>query len=105
MSRDGPGDRVRHKDHMLMSSPSVIVLSVAEQSVLSRRARAVRTEHRDRLRARIVAAARRIKPKPRDRRAGFGVGLNTVRKWRGRFAVHRLPGLKDAAGSRRGKRP
>jgi hypothetical protein len=39
------------------SSPFVIVLTAAEESVLTARAGSGRTEHRDRVRARIVLAA------------------------------------------------
>jgi len=64
------------------------------------RARSVRSQYRDRLRARIVLAAA----------AGMAnaaiavhldVHVDTVRKWRRRFAVARLAGLKDAPRSGR----
>jgi hypothetical protein len=42
---------------MSMSSPYVIVLSEDEERVLLASARSVRSEYRDRLRARIVLAA------------------------------------------------
>jgi hypothetical protein len=48
---------MRHKDQMPMSSPYVIVLSDAEEAVLSARARSGRGAYRDRLRAQIVLAA------------------------------------------------
>ncbi|GAA1723274.1 hypothetical protein GCM10009765_84050 [Fodinicola feengrottensis] len=48
---------VRHKIIMSMSSPYVILLSEAEQNILSARARSERAEHRDRLGALIVLAA------------------------------------------------
>ena len=77
-----------------MSSPYVIVLSEFERRVLSGRARSVRTEHRDRVRARIVLAAA-----AGNANAGIaarvGVCVDTVRRWRARFAVRRLAGLKD----------
>jgi transposase len=83
-----------------MSSPCQIVLSAAEEAVLAARARSVRGPYRDRLRATIVLAAA----------AGhnntaiateIGVCTDTVRKWRRRFAVSRLAGLKDAPRSGR----
>jgi hypothetical protein len=42
---------------MPVTSPFVIVLTAAEEAVLTARAHRGRTEHRDRLRARIVLAA------------------------------------------------
>jgi hypothetical protein len=42
---------------MPVTSPFVIVLTAAEEAVLTARARSGRTEHRDRIRARIVLAA------------------------------------------------
>jgi transposase len=81
---------------MSMSSPDVIVLSVEEEAVLGVRARSVRSEYRDRLRARIVLAAAAGQANPAVAVA-VGVGVDTVRKWRHRFAVARLEGLKDAA--------
>src|SRR4051794_29543707 len=48
---------VRHRDHMPVSSPFVIVLTEPERRELSRQARSTRTPYRDRIRARIVLAA------------------------------------------------
>ena len=84
-----------------MSSPYVIVLSEDEERVLVARARSVRSEYRDRLRARIVLTAAAGATNAAIALA-VGVCQDTVRKWRGRFALQRLPGLKDAA---RGGRP
>jgi hypothetical protein len=74
----------------------VIDLSAAEEAVLRARARAGRSEHRDRQRAAIVLGAAAGKPN-----AGIGVGLgvcsDTVRKWSRRFTEHRLAGLRDIA--------
>jgi hypothetical protein len=50
---------VRHKDHMPMSSPLVLVLSVEQEAVLTARVRSWRTEFRDCFRAQIVLAAAR----------------------------------------------
>ena len=81
---------------MPMSSPYVIVLSDAEEAVLSARARSGRGAV-----SRPAAGA--------DRAGGgrggtnntaiavqVGVCTDTVRKWRGRFAAARLAGLTDA---------
>jgi transposase len=85
---------------MPMSSPYVIVLSDAEQAVLSARARSGRSAYRDRLRAQIVLAA--AAGGANARIAGeLGVCTDTVRKWRRRFAAGRLGGLKDARRSGR----
>jgi transposase len=91
---------MRHKDQMPMSSPHVIVLSGAEEAVLSARARSGRSAYRDRLRAQIVLAAAAGRASARI--AGeLGVCTDTVRKWRRRFACDRLLGLKDARRSGR----
>lgn len=83
-----------------MSSPDVISLSEEEQAVLVVRARSVRGQYRDRLRARIVLAAAAGNTNIAIARE-VGVCQDTVRKWRGRFAVHRLSGLIDAPRSGR----
>jgi transposase len=91
---------MRHKDQMPMSSPYVIVLSDAEEAVLSARARSGRGAYRDRLRAQIVLAA--AAGGSNARIAGeVGVCTDTVRKWRRRFAGGRLAGLQDARRSGR----
>ena len=86
---------VRHKDHMPVSSPFVIVLTDPERRELCRRAHSTRTPYRDRIRARIVLAAG-----DGEANAGIarqvGVDVDTVRKWRRRFVVGRLAGLRDA---------
>ena len=64
------------------------------------RARSVRSEHRDRLRAQMVLAA--AAGKSNAAIAGeAGVCTDTVRKWRRRFAAARLAGLRDAPRSGR----
>ena len=85
---------------MPVSSPFVIVLSVAEEAVLSARARSGRTEHRDRVRARMVlaAAAGTANTMIAER---LRVCVDTVRTWRKRFAEHRLDGLSDRPRSGR----
>ena len=57
--------------------------------MLAARVRSVRGPCRDRLRAGIVIAAE------------LGICIDTVRKWRRRFAIGRLPGLADAPRSGR----
>ena len=83
-----------------MSSPYVIVLSGEEEAVLVARARSVRSEYRDRLRASIVLAAAAGASNAAIA-AEVGVCPDTVRKWRRRFAAGRLSGLKDAPRSGR----
>src|SRR3954471_16864782 len=85
-------DEVRHKDHMPVSSPFVIVLTEPERRELSGRARSTRTSHRDRIRARIVLAAADGAANAVIARR-VGVCADTVRKWRKRFIAERLMGL------------
>jgi transposase len=95
-----PGGRVRHKDQMPVQSLYQIVLSGEEEAVLVTRARSVRGAYRDRVRARIVLAV--AAGKNNAAIAGqVGVHVDTVRKWRRRFAATRLAGLKDAPRSGR----
>ena len=90
---------MRHKDQMPVPSPYLIVLSGEEEAVLVARARSVRGEYRDRLRASIVLAAAAGKPGAAIAKE-IGVCADTVRKWRRRFAAGRLR-LKDAPRSGR----
>jgi transposase len=83
-----------------MPSPYLIVLSDEEEAVLAARARSVRSEYRDRLRAQIVLAAAAGKTNAAIA-VEVGAHLDTVRKWRRRFAAGRLDGLKDAPRSGR----
>jgi transposase len=85
---------------MPVHSPYQIVLSGEEEAVLTARARSVRGQYRDRLRARIVLAAGAGKTNA-GIAAELGVHVDTVRKWRRRFAAARLAGLKDARRSGR----
>src|SRR6266852_2824417 len=85
---------------MPVLSPYLIVLSGEEEAVLAARARSVRSEYRGRLRARIVLAAA-AGTNNAAIAAEVGVHVDTVRKWRRRFAAGRLPGLKDARRSGR----
>ena len=77
-----------------------VVLSAEEQSVLMARAKSVRGPYRDRLRAQIVLAAAAGSTNAAIA-AQVGVHVDTVRKWRRRFAAGRLAGLKDAPRSGR----
>jgi len=79
---------------MPLSRAVLVTLAAAERTMLSKRARGAKTAHRDRLRARIVLAAAR----GRDNAwiaADLRITVDTVRKWRGRFAVRGLDGLAD----------
>ena len=62
--------------------------------VLIRRARGQITPYRDKIRAQIVLRA--AQRQTNSHIAGqVGVSVDTVRAWRGRFAEHGLPGLRD----------
>jgi transposase len=80
-----------------------VVLSAGERRTLNKRVRGARTAHRDRLRAQIVLAAARGQPNARIA-AGLGVSVDTVRKWRGRFAARGLDGLQDRPRAGRPRR-
>jgi transposase len=85
---------------MPVISPYRIVLSAGEKSALTARARSGRSQYRDRLRAQMVLAA--AAGEANAAIAGqLGVHVDTVRKWRRRFAAARLAGLKDAPRSGR----
>jgi transposase len=71
-----------------------VTLTASQRKTLSKRVRGARTPYRDWLRAQIVLAAARGRDNARIS-AGLGVSINTVRKWRGRFAVAGLDGLAD----------
>jgi transposase len=71
-----------------------VVLSAGERKILNKRVRGAKTAHRDRLRAQIVLAAARGRDNARIA-ADLQVSVDTVRKWRGRFAVRGLAGLAD----------
>jgi transposase len=71
-----------------------VTLTASERKTLKTRARGTKTPYRDRLRAQIALAAAR--GRPNERIAGeLRVSVNTVRKWRGRFAERGLAGLED----------
>ena len=88
---------------MPVSSPDVIVLTVVDEAVLTARARAGRSEHRDVVRAQIVLAAAAEQPNEVIAVA-VGVCVDTVRKWRRRFAARGLAGLDDLPRTGRPRR-
>jgi transposase len=71
-----------------------VVLSAGERTALSKRVRGAKTAHRDRLRAQIVLAAACGRDNARIA-VDLRIGVDTVRKWRGRFAARGLAGLAD----------
>ena len=71
-----------------------VTLTAAERTTLKERARGAKTAYRDRLRALIVLAAARGRDNARIA-ADLRVAVDTVCKWRGRFAVRGLAGLAD----------
>lgn len=85
-----------------VASPFVIVLSAAERTVLSARAHGARVAHRDVIRARIVLAAADGALNA-EIATDLGLHVDTVRKWRRRFATDGLDGLADLARSGRPK--
>jgi transposase len=85
---------------MAVISPYQIALTGEEEAVLAARARSVRSPYRDRLRAQIVLAAAAGSTNAAIA-AQVGVHVDTVRKWRRRFAGAGLAGLKDASRSGR----
>ena len=71
-----------------------VTLTAAQRTTLNKRARGAKTAYRDRLRARIVLAAARGRDNVRIA-ADLQITVDTVRKWRGRFAGRGLDGLAD----------
>ncbi|MFF4602556.1 IS630 family transposase [Streptomyces sp. NPDC001339] len=71
-----------------------IALSAAERVRLKKMAYGHKTEHRLRVRADVVLHAARGRSNARIARE-TGLHLDTVRRWRGRFAEAGLSGLKD----------
>ena len=80
-----------------------VMLTAAERKTLKTRVRGAKTPYRDRVRAQIVRAAARGHANERIA-ADLRVGVDTVRKWRGRFAEHGLGGLVDLPRSGRPRR-
>ena len=71
-----------------------VMLSAGERTTLKKRVRGAKTAYRDWLRAQIALAAARGYPNARIA-VSLGISVDTVRKWRGRFAVRGLDGLTD----------
>ena len=80
-----------------------VMLSAGERTALNKRVRGARTAHRDRLRAQIVLAAARGQDNARIA-ADLRITVDTVRKWRGRFAGRGLAGLADLPRTGRPRR-
>jgi transposase len=80
-----------------------VTLTAAQRTTLKERARGAKTPYRDRLRAQIVLAAARGRDNARIA-ADLRITADTVRKWRGRFAVRGLAGLADLPRSGRPRR-
>jgi transposase len=80
-----------------------VTLAAAERATLKKRARGAKTAYRDRLRAQIVLAAARGRDNARIA-ADLQITVDTVRKWRGRFAGRGLDGLRDLSRSGRPRR-
>jgi transposase len=75
-------------------SAVTVTLTAAGRKTLKKRVRGAKTAHRDWLRAQIVLAAASGRANARIA-ADLGVSVDTVRKWRGRFAERGLEGLED----------
>src|ERR1700691_3737072 len=80
-----------------------VMLSAGERWALTKRARGAKTAYRDWLRAQIVLAAAGGRASARIA-ADLHVSVDTVRKWRGRFAARGLDGLTDLPRSGRPRR-
>ena len=80
-----------------------VMLSAGERTTLKKRVRGAKTAYRDRLRAQIVLAAARGRDNARIA-ADLRITVDTVRKWRGRFAGRGLDGLADLPRSGRPRR-
>ncbi len=79
---------------MPISTPVLIEFSEDERVQLEGWARRHTSAQALALRSRVVLLAAEGVEQHRDRR-GLGVHRPMVRKWRGRFAEHRLDGLSD----------
>jgi transposase len=77
-----------------------VTLTASVRKILKKRVRGAKTCWRDRLRAQVVLAAARGRGNERIA-ADLGICVNTVRKWRGRFAARGLKGLEDLPRSGR----
>jgi transposase len=88
---------------MPITSPFVVVLTATEETELTARARSGRTEHRDRVRARIVLAAAAGVSNTAIA-SELGLCVDTARRWRRQFAAERLEGLVDRPRTGRPRR-
>ena len=88
---------------MPLSRAVPVTLAAAERTMLKKRACGAKTAHRDQLRAQIVLAAARGRDNARFA-ADLRITVDTVRKWRGRFAARGLGGLADLPRSGRPRR-
>ncbi len=77
-----------------------VTLTASERKILKKQVQGAKTPYRDRLRAQIVLQAARGRDNARIA-AGAEISVNTVRKWRGRFAERGLAGLRDLPRSGR----
>lgn len=85
---------------MVTTSPFIIVPTAADLIVLTRRANSARAEHRQVIRAKIVLAAAEGHTNAAIA-ADLDVHVDTVRKWRRRYASSGLAGLNDLPRSGR----
>src|SRR6201981_2763507 len=88
---------------MPLSRAVPVVLSAGERTTLKKRVRGAKTACQDRLRAQIVLAAARGRDNARIA-ADLQITVDTVRKWRSRFAGRGLDGLTDLPRSGRPRR-
>jgi transposase len=98
--RDRDETGVQDNGCMAMRSPFIITLTSVDKSVLHARAHSSKSAHRDVIRARIVLAAADGATNT-EIAAEVGVHVDTVRKWRRRFAAGGLPALDDRPRSGR----
>ena len=85
---------------MVITSPFRVTLAASEWKTLTRIATAHTSTVRDRLRARIVLAADAGRSNA-DISRRLEIGVDTVRKWRSRYASEGLTGLRDRKRSGR----
>ena len=84
---------------MAITSPFVVVLTAQEHADLTARTRSGRTEHRDRVRARIVLAAAAGASNTAIA-AELGLCVDTARRWRRQFSQQRFAGLTPGSSPR-----
>jgi transposase len=88
---------------MPMAQACPVTVTGAVRRVLTRRSRGLKTPYRDKVRARIVLLAARRWSNTAIA-AELRLTVDTVRTWRGRFAVQGLAGLRDRPRSGRPSR-